>query len=331
MNIAGTPIWLSGLITFAAAMLVVLALSLFWEGIRTFWQGRAVQQQLGRLTARAEKAEKQFSRSLVRDTEEVNLALLEPVISFVTRNSNIKLLLHQADSSWSVGTYVLLTLGLGAAMALTVTVVGGRVPAAVIAGVVGMALPNMLLKFRRRRRLAAFEENLPEAIDLLGRSIRAGHAFPTGLQIAADESPEPISSELRQVFEENKFGLPLKDSLDALMERVDLVDVRIFVTAVLVQREVGGNLGEILDGIAHTIRERFRIRRKLRTYTAQGRLTSYILGGLPILVALGIYGLNPEYMVVMFQEPAGRLALATAAFMQMTGYLWIRRIIDIEI
>ena len=179
--------------------------------------------------------------------------------------------------------------------------------------------------------MAAFEEHLPEAIELLGRSLRAGHAFPTGLQIAADESPEPISSELRQVFEENKFGLPLKDSLEALIDRVDLVDVRIFVTAVLVQREVGGNLGEILDGISHTIRERFRIRRKLRTYTAQGRLTSYILGALPILVALGIYGLNPEYMVVMFQEPTGRLALATAAFMQITGYLWIRRIIDIEI
>jgi len=331
MNIAGTPTWVTGLITFAAVMLVVLALSLFWEGFRTFWQGRTVQRQLGRLSARAEKAETQFSRSLMRETEEVSLAFLEPIVTFVTRNSNIKLLLHQAASTWSVGTYVLLTLGLGAALALTVIVVGGRIPAAVIAGVVGVALPNIYLKNRKRRRMAAFEEHLPEAIELLGRSIRAGHAFPTGLQIAADESPEPISSELRQVFEENKFGLPLKDSLEAMMERVDLVDVRIFVTAVLVQREVGGNLGEILDGISHTIRERFRIRRQLRTYTAQGRLTSYILGGLPILVALGIYGLNPEYMVVMFQEPTGRLALATAAFMQITGYLWIRRIIDIEI
>ena len=331
MNLAGAPTWLTGLITFVAIVLVVIALSLFWEGFRTFWQGRSVQRQLGRLTARAEKAEKKFSRSLVRETEEANLGFLEPIVTYVSRNSDIKLLLHQADVSWSIGSYVLLTVGLGAALALTVVVVGGRIPAAVIAGVLGVALPNMYLKFRKRRRLAAFEEHLPEAIELLGRSLRAGHAFPTGLQIASDESPEPISSELRQVFEENKFGLPLKDSLDALMERVDLVDVRIFVTAVLVQREVGGNLGEILDSISHTIRERFRIRRKLRTYTAQGRLTSYILGGLPIVVAGGIYALNPEYMVVMFQEPAGRLALATAAFMQLAGYLWIRRIIDIEI
>lgn len=331
MNIDGTPTWITGLITFAAIMLVVIALSLFWEGIRTFWQGRAVQRQLGRLSDRAEKAEKKFSRSLVRETEEASLAFLEPIITYVSRHTDVKLLLHQADATWSVGTYVLLTLGLGAAMALTVLVVGGRIPAAVIAGVIGLALPNIYLKYRKRRRMAAFEENLPEAIELLGRSIRAGHAFPTGLQIAADESPEPISSELRQVFEENKFGLPLKDSLDALMDRVDLVDVRIFVTAVLVQREVGGNLGEILDGIAHTIRERFRIRRQLRTFTAQGRMTSYILGALPILVAFGIYALNPEYMSVMFREPAGRLALATAAFLQMTGYIWIRRIIDIEI
>jgi tight adherence protein B len=331
MEITGTPTWLTGLITFAAIMLVVIALSLFWEGVRTFWQGRTVQRQLGRLSGRAAKAEKQFSRSLMREAEETRLAFLEPVVDFMSRNSNIKLLLHQADSPWSVGTYVLLTLGLAAACALTVVAVGGRVPGAVIAGMIGMAVPNVYLKFRKRRRMAAFEENFPESIELLGRSIRAGHAFPTGLQIAADESPEPISSELRQVFEENKFGLPLKDSLDALIERVDLVDVRIFVTAVLVQREVGGNLGEILDNIAHTIRDRFRIRRQLRVYTAQGRMTSYILGALPILVGLGIYALNPDYMIVMFQEPAGRLALATAGFMQLFGYLWIRRIIDIEI
>lgn len=331
MDIAGTPTWLTGLITFAAIMLVVIALSLFWEGIRTFWLGRSVQRQLGRLSGRAEKAERQFSRSLMREAEEARFTFLEPVVAFVSRNTDVRLLLHQADSPWSVGTFVLLTLGLGAAAALTTLVVGGRMSTAVVVAVLGIMVPNLYLKLRKRRRMAAFEENFPEAIELLGRSIRAGHAFPTGLQIACEESPEPISSELRQVFEENKFGLPLQDSLDALMERVDLMDVRIFVTAILVQREVGGNLGEILDNIAHTIRERFRIRRQLRVYTAQGRMTSYILGGLPILVGLGIYALNPEYMTVMFEEPAGRLALATAGFMQLFGYLWIRKIIDIEI
>ena len=141
----------------------------------------------------------------------------------------------------------------------------------------------------------------------------------------------PIGAEFRQIFDEQQFGLPLEDSLLSLTDRIDMVDTRIFVTAVLIQREVGGNLAEILDKIAYTIRERFMILRQLRVYTAQGRMTGYLLSGLPIAVGFVIFLLNPEYMSVLFEDPVGRVMLVAAAVMQLIGALIISRIIDIEI
>ena len=196
--------------------------------------------------------------------------------------------------------------------------------------VAGALLPYWYVSQQRKKRFKRFEEHFPEAIDLLGRAIRAGHAFSTGLGVVADESPEPVAGEFRQVYEEQKFGLPLADSLYALADRVSLLDVRIFVTAVLIQLESGGNLAEILDNLSHIIRERFRFRRQLRVHTAHGRMTGMVLGFAPIVAGLGMYALNPEYMRVLFEEPLGRMMLATAALLQLLGYFALRRIMDIE-
>jgi tight adherence protein B len=195
----------------------------------------------------------------------------------------------------------------------------------------GGTIPWMVVRRKKTKRLLAFEEGFPEAIDLLGRAIRAGHAFSTGLQMVASEAQEPVASEFRQVFEEQKFGLPADDSLLALADRVSLLDVRIFITALLIQREVGGNLAEVLDKIAYTIRERFTIQRQVRVYTAQGRFTGYLLAGLPIAVGFLIWLLNQEYMNVLFTHPTGRLMITVAALLQIAGYFIIRRIINIEI
>ncbi|MGH7549943.1 MAG: type II secretion system F family protein, partial [Gemmatimonadota bacterium] len=192
-------------------------------------------------------------------------------------------------------------------------------------------LPYMYVRRRKTKRLRAFEEYFPEAIDLLGRAIRAGHAFSTGLQMVADESPQPIGMEFRRVFEEQKFGLSLEDSLLALADRIELLDMRIFVTAVLIQREVGGNLAEILDKISYTIRERFTIERQVRVYTAQGRFTGYLLAALPLGVGFLIYMLNREYMTILWERPVGRLLIAVAVVLQVIGFFIIRKIINIKI
>ena len=184
---------------------------------------------------------------------------------------------------------------------------------------------------RRTRRINAFEELLPESIDLVGRALRAGHPLTAGFKMAADDGSEPVAGEFRRVFEEQRFGLPLQESLLGMADRVDLVDVRILVTAILIQREVGGNLAEILDNLAAVVRARFTIRRQLRVYTAQGRMTGYLLAALPLILFTILYTLNPSYMSILFTDPVGKLLILVAVSMQLVGFLWIRKIIKIEI
>jgi tight adherence protein B len=240
-------------------------------------------------------------------------------------------LLDQARVQWSVGTYLLMTLGLLFAFGFAGLLLSGSLIVATIAAVIGAFLPYLIARRKATMRLYRFEEHFPEAIDLLTRAIRAGHPLSAGMRMVAEEAPEPIAEEFHETFEQQRFGLPFEDALLGLTDRVDLVDVRIFATAVLVQREVGGNLAEVLENLARTIRARFAIRRQLRVYTAQGRLSGYVLGALPILVGLAIFFLDREYMMTLFTSPIGRFAVVLAVIMQIIGYLWIRKIVNIEI
>jgi tight adherence protein B len=220
-----------------------------------------------------------------------------------------------------------LPIGLGLAM-LALTRLW---PAALIAALLGAMLPYAVVRRRRTKRLYAFEEHLPEAIDLLSRAIRAGHPLTSGLKMVADETKEPISGEFRRTHEENRFGLPFEDALLAMADRVSIIDMRILTTAILIQREVGGNLAEVLDNLANVIRVRFTIRRQLRVYTAQGRFSGYVLAALPIAVGFAIYSLNPPYITLLFTDPMGKLLVLMAVIFQIVGFLWIRKIVNIEI
>jgi tight adherence protein B len=192
-------------------------------------------------------------------------------------------------------------------------------------------LPFLFVAWKRKRRLRQFEERFPEALDLLGRAIRAGHAFTTGLEMISKDSPEPVASEFRMAFEEQNFGLPLRDALLNMTERIPLIDVRFFVTALLIQKETGGNLAEILDSLARVIRERFRIFRDVRIRTAQGRLTAGIMIALPMFMLLVLTVLNPAYTRVLFFDPKGPPVLAVAALLQVVGSMLIWRIIQVEV
>lgn len=331
MNESMSSNWPLALVTFATVALGVLALAMLWE----WWGSRRKQKEIvSRLDtmARGERVPggDPFA-DLFRDAKKTEQNWLDPVVAGLPRMRDMQHLMDQADLSWRVGTFLLLTVGAGMAIGLTALMVSGLWFVALAAAMAGASLPYVYVRRRKTKRMEAFEEGFPEAIDLLGRAIRAGHAFSTGLQMVADESPEPIAGEYRRVFEEQKFGLALEDSLLALADRIELLDMRIFVTAVLIQREVGGNLAEILDKIAYTIRERFMIQRQVRVYTAQGRFTGYLLAGLPLAVGFLIFLLNSEYMMVLFRETIGRVMIAVALILQVTGFLIIRKIINIKI
>jgi tight adherence protein B len=195
----------------------------------------------------------------------------------------------------------------------------------------GGSLPFLWLKIKRGQRKRRFEEQFPEALDLLSRAIRAGHAFQTSMGMVADELPAPVGVEFKKSFEQQNYGLPLKEALNGLAERMPLMDVRFFVTAVAIQRETGGNLAEILDNLAHVVRERFKILRQVRVHTAHGRFTGYVLLGLPAALAVALMFISPEHMKTLFTVKMGQTMVMGAIVMQMIGFIWIRKVIKIEV
>jgi tight adherence protein B len=195
----------------------------------------------------------------------------------------------------------------------------------------GFAAPFWRLAHRRAARMKRFEEQFPDVLELLSRAIRAGHAFQTAMGMAATEIKAPAGAEFKRTYDEQNFGLPLKEALVGLSERVPLLDVRFFVTAVLIQRETGGNLAEILDNLSQVVRERFKIHRQVRIHSAHGRLTGYVLLGLPAFLAVALSFINPDHMGLLFREHMGHVMLGGAMCLQLVGYFWIRQVIRIEV
>jgi tight adherence protein B len=222
---------------------------------------------------------------------------------------------------------IVMAVGLGLVTALFVS----QPFAGPIVGVLGAFAPFAWLRRKRTVRLKRFEELFPEALDVLSRATRAGHAFQTALGMAADEMPEPVGPELKKTFDQQNFGLPVREALNELADRINSLDVRFFVTAVLIQRDTGGNLSEILDNLAHVVRERFKIQRQVRVHTAHGRFTGYVLLALPAFLAVALSIINPEHMQGMFHEKLGQMMLMGAMGMQVVGYFWIRQVIKIEV
>jgi len=222
-----------------------------------------------------------------------------------------------------------IALGLGAFLAARYWLLNSVL--ALPFAVLGTIIPFGYVASTRHKRFRAFEKNFPEALDLLARAVRAGHAFTTGLEMIGKELPEPLAGEFRIAFEEQNLGLPLKDALLNLSERMPLIDVRFFVVALLIQKESGGNLAEILDSLAYVIRDRFRIYGEVRVKTAQGRLTGGILIALPPIVGLLIAGLNPTYLRPLFFDPSGPYLLVAAGTLQVVGSVLLWKIVNIEV
>lgn len=244
---------------------------------------------------------------------------------------HLKKMLDQADLHITPSRLVMFSGMAGILAALAVSMLSANLLLVILGGLVAAAIPFIHVWWKRRKRFDQFLEHLPDALDLMSRALSAGHAFAEAMHMVSTEMPDPIATEFRKTYEEQNLGLSLKLALDNLTQRIPLLDLRMCVTAVLIQRETGGNLAEILEKVAYTIRERFRIMGDLKTLTTSSRLSAWILCGLPIFVALGVTFLNPDYMGVLWKDPRGHYLIAAAVILQVTGMLIVRKILDIKI
>lgn len=326
-------LWMVAGFVFVAVGCLTLALVLTWELFRDWYRRRRVAARVEEMVGEARSGSSGSKRALVREnrTGGEDAAEEDSAEGFSAVGRRISGLLEKSGSDWSSQSFVIMTLGWGGAFGAALWILTGSLFGGVLGAFAGGIVPYLRLRRQRSRRVAEFEESFPEAIDLMTRAIRAGHPLTSAMRTVGEEMRGPVAEEFRQSAEEQRFGLGFEDAVMSLVDRVDLVDVRIFATAVLTQKEVGGNLAEILDNLAETIRERFNIRRQVRVYTAQGRLSSWILGALPVTVGTAFYFIEPEYVSLLWEETLGLFMLVTAVTMQIIGFIWIRRIVDIEI
>ena len=279
--------------------------------------------------------------SILKDSTLSGIGPLQRLLLRFKAGGKMKRLLEQADVKMKTGTLALLiavcgVAGFLACLGFRLGILLGLSPQLGVllymgVGVLAAFIPILVVMRIRTKRFQRFEEQFPDAIDLLARAIRAGHAFNTGIKMIADEMPDPVSKEFQRVFEEQNYGLPLKTALLNMLERVNLLDLKLFIVAVLIQRQSGGNLAELLGKISYTIRERFRILRQLRVHTAQARLTCIILLCLPPAMLLITLFLNYEYMKIILQPPWSFRLGGSALVMWSIGLLWMRKIINIEV
>jgi tight adherence protein B len=291
---------------------------------------RKLSSRLEEVTAN-DAAETLDSAALVKTRHGGPLPGLDRLASGTARGSALAAWIEQSGAKISISALLLMALGSAALLGLIVAGAMRMQVGWLLGGGLGFALPFLVLKIKRKRRMGAFEEAFPEALDLVARALKAGHAFATGLKMVADEMPDPVGIEFRKTFDEQNFGLPLKDALANLTVRMPSLDVRFFATAVLIQRETGGNLSEILENLAHVVRERFKILRQVRVYTAHGRLTGYVLLALPAFLAVALAFINPEHMQLLFRERIGHMLLGLTVVMQTIGYFWIKQVVKIEV
>jgi tight adherence protein B len=299
-------------------------------------QARLLRERLATVQQAAARAPSE-ELALLRDEMLSRIPAIDSLLRRSSRISNLQPFLEQANLKIRAGNILMLCVVSAVALAGVGFLAAGSLPAnqALVFAAVGLVLggfvPYSYASYRRTKRFQKFEELFPEAIDTLARAVRAGHAFTTALELIANELSEPIASEFRKLFEEQKFGLPVRDALMNLAERVPLVDVKFFVTAVMLQRETGGNLAEILDNLSYVIRERFKIMRQVRVYTAQGRLTMMLLMGLPPVIVITMLLTSPAFIHPLFADPIGHFLVVAGIVLQTMGYFVIRKIIQIQV
>jgi len=289
------------------------------------------EDRLEILTGR--KANEVESKSIMKD--EVIRDALTPVAKMLggvgQRFENLSQFFEQADSPLKADSFFGLTLAGAVAGVLGAWAAGSPSPLYPVAALLIGAIPTVWLCLRRRARLKKFAHQLPDALELVGRALRAGHSLAAALNLVSSEMPAPIATEFGMAYEEQNLGIPIEKALKNILKRIPNMDLKFFVTAVAIQRQSGGDLAEIIDKISYIIRERFKIMGQVQALTGEGRLSGVVLMALPIVLFLAIYQLNSEYVMVLFTEPLGRQMIGFAAILQVLGAVVIKKIVAIKV
>jgi len=322
MDIVMLLFWLLGFLAVVAAL----------EGLYHVWasnastQARRIRERLAAL-----RGDVMAEVAIERTQQQGRLPWFQTLLDRFEAGQQLTTWVRASGATVSPGELILLSFGL-ALVGLLLPGLLGRPPVfgpalALVLGVV----PWLCVSRARARRIARFEQQLPEALDLMGRAMRAGHAFPTAIKMVGEEVSEPLGREFRVLFDEMNYGVPTPEAMARLAQRVPLPDVSYFVVAVLIQRESGGNLAELLDKISAIVRARLKLLGDVRTLSAEGRLSAIILTCLPFGVGLVVNLINPEFMAVLWSDPAGVKLIGVAMVMMVLGMLWMRRIIRIRV
>lgn len=268
---------------------------------------------------------------IVRKESLSEISWLNDLLKRASTLQAFRVLHQQADCQAPLGMFVLAAVALSlSGLLLAFSMKQTIVLALLFTGLLG-ALPYAYLLWRKNQRLAMFERQLPEALELVSRALRAGHAFSVGLKMVGEEAADPIGKEFRRVFDEVSMGVALPQALDNMTHRVDSVDLQFFMTSVLVQRETGGNLAEIIDSLAGLIRQRFELQLRVKALSAEGRMSAAVLLGLPIIVGIALFKMNPEYMSLLFTDPIGRNLATVGSIMMVIGAVVMKRMVVIKV
>ncbi|MCC7175580.1 MAG: type II secretion system F family protein [Bryobacterales bacterium] len=311
---------------FAAAL---IAISVGWAAI----EGRRKKKVVGMIETVAGRTAT-VETTVLKDAQGLYQDFLSRLVSNLNIATKAQNHIHQAGLDWTVGKLLVMTLvaaAVGAVLGLRFKVLMVPWLSSLGLGLLVGCLPYMYVLRKRSSRMGKFEEQFPEALDFLARAMRAGHAFAVSLEMLADESPEPLSREFRQVYNEQNLGAPVEGALQNLAKRMPLLDVNFFVSAVLLQKETGGNLSEILNKLSYVIRERFKLKGQVKAASAHGRITGLILTLMPIVLMFALMAVAPGYLQGMARDSDGKWLIVGAILGQFVGYFFIRRIINIKV
>jgi tight adherence protein B len=316
------------IVTFVLVLAITFGIAAYFIGESR--SQKLIDKRLQRI--RLSKAEVNSSQAQVENLLKANrdssFGWLDEMLEEIQLMKMLETRIMQADVKISVVALLLASAGLAVLGFFVVNLLVSMLAVQILAGLVLGAVPFIVISFLRARRVSAFNAALPEVIDMMARALRAGHSMVSSIGVVAEQSMEPARSEFLDIFNQQNFGLPLRDALTQMLEHVPSQDLRVLVTGILVQKETGGNLTEILDRTAHVIRERLRIQGEIRTHTAQGRMTGYILCALPVVLLIVINFANPGYSAVLFNSQIGHILLYVGMFLLTCGGLIIRAIIN---
>ena len=300
--------------------------------------GAGASQQAKQTLAHLESALATSSRQTKDQIIDIRKSELMSAVPWINRwlaklevAPQLRLWIYQANLGWTVGGLILMTFACFTLFGYLAYFRTGQIFFGLLIGLAVATLPSVWVMRKRRKRFDEFESGLPEALDLMVSALRAGHSLVSALRLVAHESPDPIGGEFRICFEEQNYGLELRTAMENLSERMPLQDLRIVSTAILIQKESGGNLAEVLEKSANLIRERFKLKREIRTRTAQGRLTGWVLSFLPLVVGILLYFVNPKMMSVLWTRDIGIKLIYGAVIMTTIGTLIIRKIVNMEV